>query len=109
MSGKPLTLKVAEAVGRDIGRGIARIDPEAAAELGLKSGDVVEIQGARRTYAIYWPGYPQDRGKGIIRLDAQLRSNAGVGIDDKVSVRRVEAKVARRRPQSPGTTLPYGC
>ena len=104
MSEKELTLKVAEAYGRDVGRGIARVDPEAAARLGLRSGDILEIQGTKRTYAIYWPGYPEDRGKGIIRLDAQTRSNAGAGIDDRVSVRKSEARLAKRvvlNPQEP--------
>ncbi|MEM1743273.1 MAG: CDC48 family AAA ATPase [Nitrososphaerota archaeon] len=88
-------LKVAEAAGRDVGRGIARIDPEIASKLGLKAGDVVEIIGKKTTYAIYWPAYPQDRGREIIRLDSQTRYNVGVGIDDKVKVRKAEAKTAK--------------
>ncbi len=105
MSSDYIELKVAEAYSRDIGRGIARVDPEAAAKLGLRSGDILEIRGSKRTYAIYWPAYPEDKGKGIIRLDAQTRSNAGVGIDDRVSVRRVEAKPAKRIVLSPQEPL----
>ncbi len=89
-------LRVAEAYHRDVGRGIARIDPEVMEKLGLQSGDVIEIVGKSRVPAIVWPGYPEDRGKGIIRIDGSIRSNAGVGIDDKVKIRKVIAKPAEK-------------
>ncbi len=89
-------LKVAEAYHRDVGRGIARVDPEVMEKLGLQSGDVVEIIGKNRVPAIVWPGYPEDRGKGVIRIDGSIRSNAGVGIDDRVKIRKVTAKTAEK-------------
>ncbi len=89
-------LKVAEAYHRDVGRGIARVDPEVMEKLGLQSGDVVEIVGKNRVPAIVWPGYPEDRGKGVIRIDGSIRSNAGVGIDDRVKIRKVTAKTAEK-------------
>ncbi len=88
-------LKVVEAMARDVGRGIARIDPVVIEELGLSSGDVVEIRGKKRTVARVWPGYPEDRGQRIIRIDGYIRRNAGVGIDDKVKVKKVAAQPAR--------------
>ncbi len=96
MKKKEVTLRVAEAYYRDVGRGIARIDPEVMEELGLQSGDVIEIIGKNSVPAIVWPGYPDDRGKRIIRIDGSLRNNAGVSIDDKVRIRKVEAKPAER-------------
>mgnify|MGYP000402445417 CR=1 FL=1 len=98
-------LRVAEAAGRDVGRGIARIDPEIASQLGIHSGDVVEVIGKRSTYALYWPAYPQDRGRDIIRLDSQTRFNAGVGIDEKVRIRKAEAKPAKSIVLSPEEPL----
>ena len=62
------TLRVAEAQYRDVGRGIARIDPKVSSEIGLSAGDVVEIQAKKKTVAIYWPGYQEDIGKNIIRI-----------------------------------------
>ena len=100
-----LELKVAEAKPNDTGRGIVRIDPEAARRLGLRPGDVVEIIGKRVTVAIYWPGYPEDEGLGIIRMDGSIRKNAGVGIDDKVKVRKVEAKRATQIKIAPTEPL----
>jgi len=94
-------LKVAEAYHRDVGRGIARVDPDVMAQLGLQSGDVIEISGKNVVPAIVWPGYPDDRGKRIIRIDGNIRSNAGVGIDDKVKIRKVEAKTAEKITLAP--------
>jgi len=94
-------LRVAEAYHRDVGRGIARIDPEVMAKLDIQSGDVVEITGKNKVPAIVWPGYPEDRGKGLIRIDGNIRSNAGVGIDEKVKIRKVEAKPAEKVTLAP--------
>jgi len=91
-----IVLKVNEAYYRDVGRGIARIDPEVMEKMNLQSGDVIEIIGKNSVPAIVWPGYPEDRGKGVIRIDGNLRSNVGVGIDDKVKIRKIEAKPAER-------------
>ncbi len=96
-----VTLRVAEAYYRDVGRGIARVDPEVMIRLGLQSGDIIEIIGKNSVPAIVWPGYPEDRGKGIIRIDGSLRSNAGVSIDDKVRIRKVEAKPAEKVTLAP--------
>ncbi|MBU2617256.1 MAG: AAA family ATPase, partial [Euryarchaeota archaeon] len=91
-----VTLRVAEAYHRDAGRGIARVDMATMKKLGLVSGDTIEIQGKQTAAAIVWPGYSDDTGKGIIRIDGNIRSNASVGIDDKVKIRKVEAKEATR-------------
>jgi transitional endoplasmic reticulum ATPase len=96
-----ITLRVAEAYYRDVGRGIARLDPEVMEKLGVQSGDIIEIVGKESVPAIAWPSYPEDRGKGIVRIDGNLRSNAGVGIDDKVKIRKVEAKPAEKITLAP--------
>ena len=104
-SSNVVSLRVAEARSRDVGRGIARLDPEAMEKLGLTPGDVVEISGKRRTVAICWPGYGEDAGKGIIRIDGYTRNNAGVSIDEKVTVRKVEAKKATKITLAPTEPL----
>ena len=104
-SKKPITLRVIEAHSRDVGRGIARIDPKVMEETGLVSGDVVEIAGKRRTAAIVWPGYAEDYGRGIIRIDGYIRNNAGVSIDEKVTVRKIEVKKAEKITLAPREPL----
>ncbi len=105
MPEKTVTLRVADAAQRDVGRGIARIDPKVLQELGLTSGDVVQITGKRKTNALCWPGYEQDYGKGIIRIDGYLRNNAGVSIDDKVQIRKIDARIAERLALAPTEPL----
>ncbi|MGB9760620.1 MAG: hypothetical protein ACP5KW_11885 [Thermoproteota archaeon] len=91
---KYVHLKVAEAFPVDVGRGIARIDPLVAKQLGLKTGNAIEIVGKKRTFALVWPAHPKDTGKGLIRIDDYTRKNAGVNVDDEVKIRKFEAKYA---------------
>jgi transitional endoplasmic reticulum ATPase len=100
-----VSLRVAEAQSRDVGRGIARIDPKSSSEIGLSAGDVVEIHGKKKTVAIYWPGYQEDYGKGIIRIDGYIRNNAGAGIDEKVDIKKVDAKEAKKITIAPTEPL----
>jgi len=100
-----VSLRVAEAQSRDVGRGIARIDPKISSEIGLSAGDVVEIHGKKKTVAIYWPGYQEDYGKGTIRIDGYTRNNAGAGIDEKVDAKKVDAKEAKKITIAPTEPL----
>ena len=92
----PIQLKVASATRRDAGRGIVRIDPRTMAKIGISTGDIVEIEGGKKTAAIVWPSYQEDEGLDIIRMDGVTRSNAKVGIGDTVTVRKAEAKKAEK-------------
>ncbi|MGZ4847496.1 MAG: AAA family ATPase, partial [Halobacteriota archaeon] len=96
-----VTLRVVEAYHRDAGRGIARLDMHTMRELGLVSGDIIEIVGRNKAAAVVWPAYPEDRGLGIIRIDGNIRGNAHVGIDDKVVVRKAKANTAAKVTLAP--------
>ncbi len=89
-------LKVAGAYQNDIGKGIVRIDAEVMRKLGIKVGDVVEIEGKRKTVAIAQLSLPQDVGLGIIRMDVTVRRNAGATFGGYVTVRKAEVKEASR-------------
>ncbi|MFW5907503.1 MAG: CDC48 family AAA ATPase [Candidatus Natronoplasma sp.] len=89
-------LKVAEAKSSDVGRGLARVDPEVKEKLGLKSGDIILIYGNKQTAAKVWPGDESDRNTGKIRIDGPTRRNAGVKIDEKVGIEKVEAIPAKK-------------
>lgn len=89
-------LKIAEAEQRDIGRKIARIDPEVVERLGISSGDALELSsGGKKTTVLSWPARENDRGKGLIRVDGYLRNRLEIGINDTVDVRKVESKDAK--------------
>jgi transitional endoplasmic reticulum ATPase len=99
-------LIVAEARTADVGRRIARIDPKVAKELGLSTGDALEISsGKARTTVLNWPAYTEDAGKGLIRIDGYTRSKLDVGVNDKVSIKRAEVKEAQRLTLAPTEPL----
>ena len=83
-----IKLKVAEAYQEDVYSGRVRVDYDVLEKLGLAPGDIIEIEGTRKTYAIADVLYPADQGLGIIRMDGLIRKNAGVGIGETVTVRR---------------------
>lgn len=99
---------MAEASGKDVGRKIARIDPKVTEELGIATGDAVEISsagGGRKTTVLNWPAYQQDRGKGLIRIDGYVRNKLGVGINDTVEVKKVAARQAGKVTLAPTEPL----
>ena len=98
-------LKVAEAKSKDASRGIARVDPAVMEVLGLTAGDVVQIEGKKRTVAIVWPGYSEDANRGLIRIDGTIRRNAGTSIDEKVAIRKVHVKDAQKITFAPTEQL----
>src|SRR5919202_1058857 len=85
-----LTLRVAETNPKFVGRGVALLDPKVMQELHLSTGDVIEIFGKKKTFALLWSSQPTDYGAGIIRIDGYTRNNIGAGIDDRVSIQKVK-------------------
>jgi len=95
--------KVKEALPKDVGRAIARIDPEDIKNLGLEVGQIVEIEGKRKTAAKVMPCYADDRGEKIVQIDGITRENAKVGLDEKITVERGESKPAKKVMLAPLT------
>ncbi|MGN1186047.1 MAG: AAA family ATPase, partial [Methanobrevibacter wolinii] len=90
------TLKVAEALSqRDIGQGIARIDPNAMSELGLKEGDIIAIKGSKLTAATVVASQ-SDIGLGIIRIDGTIRKNSGASIGEEIEIKKADVKEAKK-------------
>ena len=83
---------------KDAGRGLAAVDRRSMEDLGVENGDYIVIKGRGqgRAVARVWPGYPEDEGRGIVRIDGKLRQEAGVGIDDKVTLEKADVKPASR-------------
>ncbi|MCL7384921.1 MAG: CDC48 family AAA ATPase [Thaumarchaeota archaeon] len=104
---KEVSLRVAEARQRDIGRRIARIDNFAIKELELSPGDTIEITSKRSTVAIVWPPYKEDEGMGIIRIDGEIRRNIGVTVGDYVKVSKAVVKPATKVILAPFEPLPF--
>ncbi len=97
-----LKIKIGELSDReDYGRGIARIDSKKMAELGIREGDVVELEGTRKTPAVAVRAYPADVGRDVARIDGLVRKNAGTSIGDLVTVRRADPKEAKKVTLAP--------
>lgn len=92
---RELRVKIAEAKQRDAGRGKARMNDEVMKALNITAGDVVEIKGKRSTAAVAWPAYQEDIRKDILRIDGLIRKNAGVAINEYVSLKRADVKDAQ--------------
>lgn len=91
-----LTLKVKETLPKDVGRAIARIDPEDMKTLDLEVGEIIEIEGKRKTPAKIMPCYAEERGKKIIQMDGISRENAQIGLGEKVQIRKIDCKPANK-------------
>jgi transitional endoplasmic reticulum ATPase len=83
------TLRVAEALAKDVGRAVARLDPQDMAKIGVGVGDIVQIKGKKQTVAKAMPSYPEDRGKEIIQIDGITRENAQAGLGEKVQIEKI--------------------
>ncbi|NOR84624.1 CDC48 family AAA ATPase [archaeon] len=97
---KEVHLKVGEIPSNaqsDIGIGIVRFDTAIMSEIGIREGDVVEIEGKRKTGSIAIRPYPSDTGlSDIIRMDGYMRRNAKTSIGEKVTIRKAELKEAKK-------------
>ncbi len=91
-----IKLNVVESMQDDAYKGIARIDQESMAAIGIRRGDVILIQGSRETVAIVDRAYPADVGERIIRIDGILRRNAKTGIGDIVKISKANIKEAKK-------------
>ncbi len=88
-------LKVMEALQEEAYKGIIRIDSDTMKSIGVRPGDIIEIEGGRTTVGIIDRAYPSDVGQSIIRMDGILRKNAKTGIGENVIVRKAEVKEAK--------------
>jgi len=91
-----IRLKVGELTAKEeSGRGIVRLDSNIMGKLGVKEGDVVEIEGSKKTATIAVRSYPADVGLNIIRMDGITRRNCSTGVGEFVKIKKADVKEAR--------------
>ena len=96
MAENEITLKVAEAISqKDVGQGVARLDPNVMDDLNIKERELIEIVGERRTAAIALPSQT-DIGLGVIRIDGLVRKNSGATIGGEVTIKKTKATEAKK-------------
>jgi transitional endoplasmic reticulum ATPase len=96
MPEKELKLKVAEAIQDDVNKGIVRIDSSFLNEIEVRPGDIVELEGERKTVAITDRAYPGDIGLNIVRMDGIIRKNSKTGIGEIIKVRKADVKEGKK-------------
>ena len=90
------SVKVSETYSKFVGKGMALLDPKVMGEMGLSTGDIIEISGKKKVYVMLWPGQPDDYGRNLIRIDGYTRNDVGTGIDSTVVIRKVSIKKAEQ-------------
>ena len=91
-SAATLKLRVAEARVEDIGRAVARLAPIDFERMGARAGDVVKITGS---VVAVGRAEPSDDGhEGMIQIDGTCRSNCGAGLQEQVTVSRIDSEQA---------------
>jgi transitional endoplasmic reticulum ATPase len=87
-----LKLRVAEARVEDIGRAIARLAPIDLQRMGARVGDVVKITGSAT--AVGRAELSEDGHEGMIQIDGTCRSNCGAGLQEQVTVAKIDTEQA---------------
>lgn len=89
-------LRVGELTNREeFGRGIIRFDTKTMGKLGVREGDVIELNGQKKTGVIAVRAYPSDIGLSIARMDGITRMNIGVGVGETVKIKKADIKEAK--------------
>ncbi len=91
-----IKLRVMEAMQEEAYKGIVRIDSQDMRDIKIRPGDIVEIEGERKTVGIVDRAYPTDIGEAVIRMDGILRRNSKTGIGEYVKIRKIEVKEAKK-------------
>jgi transitional endoplasmic reticulum ATPase len=109
MANEEFRLKVGELTGReDFGRGIARLDTNSMKKIGVKEGDIVEIEGKKKSGAVAIRSYPADIGLNVVRMDGLVRKNCDATIGEYVKLKKADSKEAKKvtlAPAQKGYTL----
>ncbi len=100
--------KVKESLRQDIGRGIVRLSEDLLDDLDIGPGDAILIKGKKEAVALVWGSADSDDDdEDIIRMDGTLRYNAGVGIDDDVTIEPIELNNAKSILLSPQQQIDF--
>lgn len=92
---QPINLKISEATGKDVGRGIARMDPSDMSRLGIDVGDTIEVAGRKQTICKVLLTSKEYRGKSRLQVDGIVRENAGVKLNESATVRQMSVAPAQ--------------
>jgi transitional endoplasmic reticulum ATPase len=87
-----IALHVTEAPVEDVGRAVARLAAADLVRIGARPGDVLQLTG--RMAGVASAELQASGEAGTIQVDGTTRGNCGAGLEEMVSVTRVEAGTA---------------
>jgi len=86
----------------DYGKGIIQLTPEIMEMLDIGIGEIIEIEGERKTVARVWKANILDGlTEETVRIDTFIRYNAKVTVGDKVTLRKTKAVSAKKITVAP--------
>ena len=96
MSELEISVEVQSEFLPDKGKGIARLDADSMKRLDISSGDIIEIQGQRKTYSKCLASPKKNHVHGILNLDGLIRNNAGINIGSIIYIKKILATRAKK-------------
>ena len=107
MSEIEISVEVQPEFPSDKGKGIARLDTDSMKRLELISGDIIEIQGQRKTYSKCLASPKENHAHGILKIDGLIRSNAGISIGNRIYIKKIIATRAKKITIAPLEIMPF--
>ena len=74
--------------------------------LGVDVGEMLEVEGKRRTVCRVLPTFKEHRGKEHVQIDGVVRENARVGLNEVALVRRASVQPAQELVLAPQGARP---
>ena len=96
MSELEISVEVQSEFLPDKGKGIARLDADSMKRLDISSGDIIEIQGQRKTYSKCLASPKKNPVHGILNIDGLIRNNAGINIGSIIYIKKILATRAKK-------------
>lgn len=106
MAEKELSVGIQAGYLSDKGKGIARLDVNSMNSLDLSPGDIIEIQGKRRTYSKCLPRSEKDYDEGVLNIGRLIQKNAGVEIGNRIYIKKILALEAEKIVIAPLEIMP---
>ena len=107
MTEAEISVEVQAGFSSDRGKGIARLDTDSMKRLDLSSGDIIEIQGQRKTYSKCLASPEKNHTHGILNIDGLICSNAGINIGNIIYIKKIWATRAKKIIIAPLEITPF--
>ena len=85
---------IQEGYSLDKGKAVARLDKESMKQMEISNGQIIEIQGNRRTFAKCFPSTESVGGN--LKIDSLIRHNAQIQIGNRIYIKKIKVPESKR-------------